>query len=209
MTDTKVSKSVVEFTPELVCLGVAWFVSDEEHTSSQTTLFNKLDATNIDLANMSSYRGEFGRMALAYFVSVYGDEYATFLADPAVAGKATFSLDRIGSKAKPVESTKKLMQGQIRAKVRRLTTAYEKHLKGGDKSRRTRETLSTYHADVKALAPRLAAYQKLEGPSTQQNDQRKLLQALIDTSISQCAKAKKWFVAEVKRQASATAKSAK
>ena len=65
MTDTKVSKSVVEFTPELVSLGVAWFVSDEKHTSSQTTLFNKLDATNIDLANISSYRGEFGRMALA------------------------------------------------------------------------------------------------------------------------------------------------
>ena len=209
MTDTNVSKSVVEFSPELVSAGVAWFVSDEKHTSSQTSLFNKLDATKIDLANIATYRGEFGRIALAYFVSVYGDEYATFLSDTAVAGKATFSLDRIGSKAKPVESTKKLMQGQVRAKVRRLTNAYEKHLKGGDKSKRTRETLSTYHADVKALAPRLAAYQKLEEPSTQQNDQRKLLQALIDTSISQCAKAKKWFVAEVKRQTLAIAKSTK
>lgn len=209
MTDTKVSQPVVEFSPELVNAGVAWFISDEKHTSSQTTLFNKLDATKIDLANIATYRGEFGRLALAYFVSVYGDEYAAFLADPAVAGKAAFSLARIGSKAKPVESTKTLMQGQVRAKVRRLTEAYEKHLKGGDKSKRTRETLSTYHADVKALAPRLVAYQKLEEPSTQQDDQRKLLQALIDTSISQCAKAKKWFVAEIKRQATSGAKKTK
>ena len=89
----------------------------------------------------------------------------------------------------------------IRNGSREWMAAYEQFLKpaGAVTKKIVRTERTEFARDVVSTYPRMAAYQKLEAPTTHQLEHRKLLQAVIDSAISHCPQAKEELAALVRK----------
>ena len=79
--------------------------------------------------------------------------------------------------------------------------AYEQFLKpaGAVGKKVTRTERTEFARDVVSTYPRMAAYQKLEAPTSHQLEHRKLLQAVIDSAISHCPQAKEELASLIRK----------
>ena len=188
------------FSANLVSLGVKATTCEIDASLALAEFHARLKRHGVDRANIKEYRYEFDRVAMAYLDS----KHTGFIAwlDGAKDSKGTVESPFLNGKGKPY--TKRECEALIRALRKRRVEAYEKHLNGADKTTTERTKRTIFTQDVRALHPRLVAFQKLEEPTQYQMDHLRLLRGVIEHAVAHDPEAKAEFNALEAKQAKAT-----
>jgi hypothetical protein len=182
-----VTPAVKAFSSTLINKGVQAIGTGMVAATAKLEFFKGLKAHKVDSGNIKSFRNEFDRVAVAYIDTLFEEKVSTWLKNAA-------SLK--GDSASPFKSTKgkalsKRDLEQWRNAIRKnWVDQYEQALRGKLKEAGSKTKRTVFEADVRALYPRLAAYQKIEGPTQYEMDQMKLIRSVVDHAVAGCPAAK-------------------
>jgi len=183
-----VTSVVKAFSSTLISKGVQAIGTGMAAAAAKLEFFKGLKTHKVDSGNIKSFRNEFDRVAVAYIDTLFETEKVSTWLKNAASLK--------GDSASPFKNTKgkvltKRDLEQWRNAIRKnWVDQYEQALRGklreaGSKTKRT-----VFESDVRALYPRLAAYQKIEGPTQYEMDQMKLIRSVVDHAVAGCPAAK-------------------
>lgn len=179
--------TVKAFSAALVNKGVQAIGTGMTAATAKLEFFKGLKTHKVDSGNIKSFRNEFDRVAVAYIDTLFEEKVSTWLAK---AGQLK------GDSASPFKSTKgkvltKRDLEQWRNAIRKnWVDQYEQALRGKLKEAGSKTKRTVFEADVKALYPRLAAYQRIEAPTQYEMDQMKLVRSCIEHAVAGCPNAK-------------------
>lgn len=193
------TSTIKPFSAGLVSLGVS---ATDKQIDAELTLaeFHKrLKRHGVNAANIKDYKPEFGRIALAYQES----KHTGFIAWLNGAGdmKGTVESPFLNGAGKAY--TKRDCESLVRALTARRMDQYEKHLNGESKTKVERTKRTIFTQDVRALHPRLVAFQKLETPTQYELDHLRLIRGVIEHAIAHDPQAKAEFNSLEAKQAKA------
>lgn len=192
---------VKAFSATLINKGVSAIGTGAAALAAKLEFFKGLKTHKVDSANVKEYRPEFDRVAIAYIDTLYADEKNTKPVSTWIKGA-----DKMRGDA---ESPFKTLKGKALTKrdlekwrnsIRKnWVDQYEQALRGKLKETGTRTKRSIFESDVKAMYPRLAAYQKIESPTQREIDQMKLVRSCIEHAVAGCPAAKTEYVALMRK----------
>ena len=193
--------TVKAFSATLINKGVNAIGTGATALQAKLEFFKGLKTHKVDSANVKEYREQFDRVAMAYLDTLYADEKNAKPVSTWMKGAASMRGD--------AESPFKTLKGKALTKrdlekwrnsIRKnWVDQYEQALRGKLKETGTRTKRSIFESDVKAMYPRLAAYQKIESPTQREVDQMKLVRACIEHAIAGCPNAKSEYVALMRK----------
>ena len=188
------------FSANLVKLGVDATTAEIDAALTLAEFHARLKRHGVDAANIKEYRPEFDRIALSYL----DGKHKGFIAwlDGAKDSKGTVESPFLNTKGKPY--TKRECEALVRALRKKRVDAYEKHLNGQGKSKTERTKRTIFEQDVRAIHPRLVAFQKLETPTQYELDHLRLIRGVIEHAIANDPAAKAEFNSLEAKQAKAT-----
>jgi len=187
------------FSANLISLGVKATTKEIDASLALAEFHARLKRHGVDRANIKEYRHEFDRVALAYLDEKH-EGFSAWL-DGAKDSKGTVESPFINQKGTCY--TKRDCEALIRALRKRRVEAYEKHLNGADKTTTERTKRTIFTQDVRALHPRMVAFQKLETPTQYEMDHLRLIRGVIEHAVAHDPQAKAEFNALEAKQAKA------
>ena len=187
------------FSANLVSLGVKATTSEIDAALNLATFHARLKRHGVDRANIKEYRHEFDRVALGYLDEKH-EGFSAWL-DGAKDSKGTVESPFLNQKDKCY--TKRECEALIRALRKKRVEAFEKHLNGADKTTTERTKRTIFTQDVRALHPRMVAFQKLETPTQYEMDHLRLIRGVIEHAVAHDPQAKAEFNALEAKQAKA------
>ncbi len=188
--------TVKAFSAALVNKGVSAIGTGMAAAAAKLEFFKGLKTHKVDSGNIKDFRAEFDRVAIAYIDTLFEEKVSTWL-------KGAASLK--GDSASPFKNTKgkvltKRDLEQWRNAIRKnWVDQYEQALRGKLKEAGTKTKRTVFEADVRALYPRLAAYQKIETPTQYEVDQMKLVRSCIEHAVAGCPAAKTEYAALMRK----------
>ena len=187
---------VKAFSSTLINKGVNAIGTGMVAATAKLEFFKGLKTHKVDSGNIKSFRNEFDRVALAYMDTLFEEKVSTWMAK---------SVQLKGDTASPFKSTKgkvltKRDLEQWRNAIRKnWVDQYEQALRGKLKEAGSKTKRTVFESDVRALYPRLAAYQKIEGPTQYEMDQMKLIRSVVDHAVAGCPAAKTEYAALMRK----------
>lgn len=182
--------TVKPFTKAILDLGVKATSHEIDATQALLEFHLKLKRHGVNLANIKKYRVEFDNVALAYLDTKHKG-FSTWL-EGAKELKGTAESPFI----KPSTGkhyTKRECESLVRALRARRVDTYEKHLNGESKTKTERTKRTIFTQDVRALHPRMVAFQRLETPTQYEMDHLRLIRGVIEHAIAHDPQAKAEF----------------
>ncbi len=189
--------TVKAFSAALVNKGVSAIGSGMAAAVAKLEFFKGLKTHKVDSGNIKSFRNEFDRVAMAYMDTLFETEKVSTWLKNAASLK--------GDSASPFKNTKgkvltKRDLEQWRNAIRKnWVDQYEQALRGKLKEAGTKTKRTVFESDVRALYPRLAAYQKIEAPTQYEVDQMKLVRSCIEHAVAGCPAAKTEYAALMRK----------
>ena len=187
------------FSANLISLGVKATTSEIDAALALTEFHARLKKHGVDRANIKEYRHEFDRIALGYLDTKHKG-FSDWL-DGSKDSKGTVESPFLNQKGKCY--TKRECESLVRALRKKRVDAYEKHLNGADKTKTERTTRTIFTQDVRALHPRMVAFQKLESPTQYEMDHLRLIKGVIEHAVAHDPQAKAEFNSLEAKQAKA------
>jgi hypothetical protein len=187
---------VKAFSATLINKGVSAIGSGMTAATAKLEFFKGLKTHKVDSGNIKDFRPEFDRVAIAYLDTLFEEKVSTWLAK---SGQLK------GDTASPFKSvkgkvlTKRDLEQWRNAIRKNWVDQYEQALRGKLKEAGTKTKRTVFEADVKAMYPRLAAYQKIESPTQYEVDQMKLVRACIEHAVAGCPAAKTEYAALMRK----------
>jgi hypothetical protein len=188
------------FSASLVSLGAKAISTDIDAAIQRAKFHARLKRHGVDRANIKEYRHEFDRVAIAYLDEKHKG-FAAWL-DGAKDSKGTVESPFLNEKGKCY--TKRDCEALVRALRKKRVEAFEKSLNGDDKTTTERTKRTIFTQDVRALHPRMVAFQKLETPTQYEMDHLRLIRGVIEHAVAHDPQAKAEFNALEAKQAKAT-----
>ena len=187
------------FSANLISLGVKATTSEIDAALALAEFHSRLKRHGVDRANIKEYRHEFDRVALGYLDTKHKG-FSAWL-DGSKDSKGTVESPFLNQKGKPY--TKRECEALVRALRKKRVDTYEKHLNGADKTKTERTKRTIFTQDVRALHPRMVAFQKLETPTQYEMDHLRLIRGVIEHAVAHDPQAKAEFNALEAKQAKA------
>ena len=187
------------FSANLVSLGVKATTSEIDAALNLATFHARLKRHGVDRANIKEYRHEFDRVALGYLDTKH-EGFSAWL-DGAKDSKGTVESPFLNQKNKCY--TKRDCEALVRALRKKRVEAFEKSLDGADKTTTERTKRTIFTQDVRALHPRMVAFQKLETPTQYEMDHLRLIRGVIEHAVAHDPQAKAEFNALEAKQTKA------
>jgi hypothetical protein len=182
------------FCPKTIGLGIAFNKAFIAAGTSRSVFFTAIKTTEkVTLKNLPSFKVAFQ----SAYLQTLSEEVQKVLENKEMTGKAPVkTLTRMGKR-----TDKRGWIATVRMGAKEWMDNYELFLRGAGatvtKGKRAERT--EFAKDVVYVYPRMAAYQKLDAPTTRQLEHRKLLQAVIDSAVSSCPQAKEEHAALVRK----------
>jgi hypothetical protein len=187
------------FSANLISLGVKATTSEIDASLALAEFHARLKRHGVDRANIKEYRHEFDRVALGYLDTKHKG-FSAWL-DGAKDSKGTVESPFINTKGACY--TKRECEALVRALRKKRVEAFEKSLNGADKTTTERTKRTIFTQDVRALHPRMVAFQKLETPTQYEMDHLRLIKGVIEHAVAHDPQAKAEFNALEAKQAKA------
>jgi hypothetical protein len=182
-----VTPIVKAFSAALVIKGVNAIGTGMVAATAKLEFFKGLKTHKVDSGNIKSFRNEFDRVALAYMDTLFEEKVSTWMAKAGqLKGDSVSPFKSVKGKA----LTKRDLEQWRNAIRKNWIDQYEQALRGKLKEAGTKTKRTVFEADVKAMYPRLAAYQRIEAPTQYEIDQMKLVRACIEHAVAGCPQAK-------------------
>jgi hypothetical protein len=192
---------VKAFSATLINKGVSAIGSGMTAAAAKLEFFKGLKSHKVDSANVKQFKDQFDRVAIAYLDTVFADDknikpVSTWLKGAEkMRGDAESPFKTLKGKA----LTKRDLE-QWRNSIRKnWVDQYEQALRGKLKETGSKTKRSIFEADVKAMYPRLAAYQRIEVPTQYEVDQMKLVRACIEHAVAGCPNAKSEYASLMRK----------
>ena len=183
------------FSNALITKGVN-AINTEINAAQALLEFHKgLKRHGVDKANIKEYRAEFDRVAIAYLDSKHKG-FRDWL-DGAKDSKGTVESPFVNTKGKAY--TKRECGALVRALRKRRVETYEKFLTGESKSTIEKTKYTIFAQDVRAIFPRLEAFQKLKSPTQYEMDHLRLIRGVLEHAIAHDPQAKQEYLAFEKK----------
>ena len=187
------------FSASLISLGVSAIGKQIDAELTLADFHKRLKRHGVDRANIKEYRYEFDRVAIAYLDEKHKGLKAWL--DGAKDSKGTVESPFLNQKGKPY--TKREIEALVRALRKKRVESFEKSLNGADKTTTERTKRTIFTQDVRALHPRMVAFQKLETPTQYEMDHLRLIKGVIEHAVAHDPQAKAEFNALEAKQAKA------
>jgi hypothetical protein len=193
--------NVKAFSATLINKGVSAIGSGMTAAAAKLEFFKGLKSHKVDSANVKQFKDQFDRVAMAYIDTLYAEEKIKSPVSTWVKGAASMKGDTVSpfKTLKGKALTKRDLEQWRNAIRKNWVDQYEQALRGKLKETGTRTKRSIFESDVKAMYPRLAAYQKIESPTQREIDQMKLVRACIEHAIAGCPNAKSEYAALMRK----------
>ena len=193
------TSTVKPFSANLVSLGVKAITTEIDAQLTIAEFHKRLKRHGVNAANIKEYKPEFGRIALAYQESKHPG-FILWLEEAKDMKDAVESPFK-NKNGKPY--TKRECNSLVRGLTGRRMEQYEKHLNGESKTKTERTKRTIFTQDVRALHPRLVAFQRLESPTQYELEHLKLIRGVIEHAIAHDPQAKAEFNSLEAKQAKA------
>ena len=193
MTTTAAVKA---FSSTLISKGVNAIGTGAIAATAKLEFFKGLKTHKVDSANIKSFRTEFDRVALAYMDTLFEEKVSAWLAK---SGQLKGDTASPFNSAKGKALSKRDLEQWRNAIRKNWVDQYEQALRGKLKEAGTKTKRTVFEADVKALYPRLAAYQRIEAPTQYEIDQMKLVRSCIEHAVAGCPQAKIEYASLMKK----------
>ena len=186
MGTLNVVKTVKAFSSVLVTKGIAAIGDAVTAGLSRTAWFLALKKHGVNITNVKAFRPEFDRVCIGYLETKY----------PGLSLWLVGAKDAKGTATSPFVNTKgkKYSKRELETLIRALRTywqnEYEKSLSGDSKKKSTRADRTIMQQDVRAIYPRMVAFQKLETPTQYELDHLKLVRGVLEHAVACDPKAK-------------------
>ena len=192
---------VKAFSATLINKGVQAIGLGITAAAAKLEFFKGLKTHKVDSANVKQFKDQFDRVAMAYIDTLYAEEKIKSPVSTWVKGAASMKGDTVSpfKTLKGKALTKRDLEQWRNAIRKNWVDQYEQALRGKLKETGTRTKRSIFESDIKAMYPRLAAYQKIESPTQREVDQMKLVRACIEHAIAGCPNAKSEYVALMRK----------
>ena len=191
-----VTPAVKAFSAVLINKGVSAIGTGMVAAAAKLEFFKGLKAHKVDSGNIKSFRNEFDRVALAYMDTLFEEKVSAWLAK---SGQLKGDTASPFKNAKGKSLSKRDLEQWRNAIRKNWVDQYEQALRGKLKEAGTKTKRTVFEADVKALYPRLAAYQRIEAPTQYEIDQMKLVRSCIEHAVAGCPQAKIEYVALMRK----------
>ena len=193
MTTTPAVKA---FSSTLINKGINAIGTGATAAMAKLEFFKGLKAHKVDSGNIKSFRNEFDRVALAYMDTLFEEKVSAWLAKSGqLKGDALSPFKSVKGKA----LSKRDLEQWRNAIRKNWVDQYEQALRGKLKEAGTKTKRTVFEQDVRALYPRLAAYQKIESPTQYEIDQMKLVRSCIEHAVAGCPAAKTEYASLIKK----------
>jgi len=191
-----VTPAVKAFSSTLINKGVSAIGTGATAATAKLEFFKGLKTHKVDSANIKSFRNEFDRVAVSYLDTLFEEKVSAWLAKSAqLKGDSASPFKNVKGKA----LTKRDIEQWRNAIRKNWVDQYEQALRGKLKEAGTKTKRTVFEADVKALYPRLAAYQRIEAPTQYEIDQLKLIRSVMDHAVAGCPNAKAEYASLMKK----------
>ncbi len=188
--------TVKAFSAALVNKGVSAIGTGMMATAAKLEFFKGLKTHKVDSGNIKDFRPEFDRVAIAYIDTLFEEKVSTWLAKAGqLKGDSVSPFKSVKGKA----LTKRDIEQWRNAIRKNWVDQYEQSLRGKLKEAGTKTKRTVFESDVRALYPRLAAYQRIEAPTQYEVDQMKLVRACIEHATAGCPAAKTEYAALMRK----------
>jgi hypothetical protein len=194
------TSTIKPFSAGLVSLGVSVTAKEIDAKLTLDNFHKRLKRHGVNAANIKDYEPEFGRIALAYQES----KHTGFIAWLNGAGDMKGTVESPFKNGNGKLYTKRECEALVRALTWKRMDQYEKQLNGESKTSSKRTERSLFTQDVRALHPRLVAFQRLVEPTQYELDHLKLIRGVIEHAIAHDPQAKAEFNSLESKQAKAT-----
>ena len=192
-----VTLAVKAFSSTLINKGVNAIGTGAIAATAKLEFFKGLKTHKVDSANIKSFRNEFDRVAVAYMDTLFEIEKVSAWMAKSAQLKGDSASPFKNVKGKPL--SKRDLEQWRNAIRKNWVDQYEQALRGKLKEAGSKTKRTVFEADVKALYPRLAAYQRIEGPTQYEIDQLKLIRSVMDHAVAGCPAAKTEYASLMKK----------
>jgi len=196
MSTLKAVVTVKAFSSVLVAKGIAAIGDAVSAGLSRAEWFMALKKHGINRVNIKDFRREFDRVVIRYLETRFNGLEVWLVG--AKESKGTVESPFLNSKGK--KYSKRELETLIRALRIYWENEFEKSLNGDSKKKSTRADRTIMEQDIRALYPRLVAFQKLETPTQYELDHLKLIKGVIEHAVACDPKAKAEFQALENKQ---------
>ena len=181
---------VKAFSAALVTKGINAIGQSIEAGLARAEWFAGMKKHGVDSANVKTFRPEFDRVCVGYLETKLPGLEVWLIG--AKDSKGTAESPFVNTKGK--KYTKRALETLIRTLRIHWQNEFEKSLNGETKKTATRTERTIFEQDVRAIHPRMVAFQKLETPTQYQMDHLKLIRGVIEHAIANDPKAKAEYI---------------
>ena len=180
MGTLNVGATVKAFSTMIVAKGIA-AIGDAVHAGlSRATWFAALKKHGVDSANVKEFRPEFDRVVIRYLETRFKG-LEVWLVE-AKESKGTAESPFLNTKGK--KYNKRELETLIRTLRIHWQNEFEKSLNGDTKKTAIRTERTIMQQDIRAVYPRMVAFQKLETPTQYELEHLKLIRGVIEHAIA-------------------------
>ena len=182
--------TVKAFSAALVTKGISAMDKTIEAGLARAEWFAGMKRHGVNSANVKEFRPEFDRVCIGYLETKFAGLEAWLVG--AKDSKGTAESPFVNTKGK--KYSKRELETLIRTLRIHWQNEFEKTLNSDTKKTATRTERTIFEQDVRAIHPRLVAFQKLETPTQYQMDHLKLIRGVIEHAIANDPKAKAEYI---------------
>ena len=176
MGTLNVVATVKAFSSMLVTKGIAAIGDAVNAGQTRATWFAGMKKHGVDSANVKTFRPEFDRVCLGYLETKHPG-LSPWLVETKDA-KGTVTSPFVNTKGK--KYTKRELETLIRALRIYWQNEFEKFLTGDTKKKTTRADRTIFEQDIRAVYPRMVAFQNLKTPTQYELDHLKLIRGVLE-----------------------------
>jgi hypothetical protein len=186
---TTSNKAVNSFKPATLAAAVKYKSSSDSLMAARATFFNSVKMVDkVTMANLANYKGAF---ALCYLQCLPA-EVQKVLGDNTLKGSEP--VNTLTGNGKTTD--KRGWAATVRDGGSRWMQEYENFLRPVITTKNEKKTTKTNAArDIVAVYPRLAAYRKLDTPTTSELEMIKFFRVIVDAAVAHCPQAKEEWAA--------------
>ena len=176
----KTVKAVKAFSTMTIAKGVAAIGDAVNAGLSRAVWFLALQQHGVNRVNIKDFRPEFDRVVIRYLETKFVGLEAWLVG--AKESKGTAESPFLNTKGK--KYSKRELETLIRALRAHWQNEFEKSLNGDSKKTATRTERTIMQQDVRAVYPRMVAFQKLETPTQYELNHLKLIRGVIEHAVA-------------------------
>jgi len=171
---------VKAFSRTLVANGVTAIGDGIAANLSRTKWFAGMKKHGVDIGNVKTFRPEFDRVCVQYLETRFEGLEAWLVG--AKESKGTAISPFVNSKGK--KYSKRELETLVRTLRIYWQNQFEKSLSGDAKKTTARTERTIFEQDVRAIYPRMVAFQKLETPTQYELDHLRLIRGVIEHAVA-------------------------